>query len=147
MKAFDTVVCQCGKTHKKVDLRVFCEKDAIKKLPDALALLGIKRPFILADQNTMSAAGDRALRILQKASFSYSIYVFDQSPAPDERAVGTACMHLDHECDGIVGVGSGVINDICKILSKTAKIPMITVATAPLWTATQAHPLLWSFTG
>lgn len=131
MKAFDTIQCKCGKTHQKIDLRVFCEKGAIEQLPEALTQLKIKHPFILADKNTMLAAGDRALRILQKASFSYSIYVFDQSPAPDERAVGTACMHLDHKCDGIVGVGSGVINDICKILSKTAKIPMITVATAP----------------
>ena len=40
-------------------------------------------------------------------------------------------MHFDNNCDIIIGVGSGVINDIGKILSNTAKLPYIIVATAP----------------
>jgi glycerol-1-phosphate dehydrogenase [NAD(P)+] len=40
-------------------------------------------------------------------------------------------MHFDHSCDFVIGIGSGVINDIGKILSKTAKTPYMIVATAP----------------
>ncbi|MCQ2463204.1 MAG: iron-containing alcohol dehydrogenase, partial [Clostridia bacterium] len=40
-------------------------------------------------------------------------------------------MHSEKDCDCIIGIGSGVINDICKIVSSTAKIKYISVATAP----------------
>ena len=40
-------------------------------------------------------------------------------------------MHYDPSCDLILGVGSGVINDICKILSNLTGNPYIIVATAP----------------
>lgn len=131
MQSFELCRCACGKTHKPLDLKVFCERGAIERLPEALDLLGIKRPFLLADQNTFSVAGARAVQILQDREISHSLYVFEESPAPDDRAVGTAVMHLDRQCDGIVGIGSGVINDICKVLSVTAGIPMVIVATAP----------------
>ena len=40
-------------------------------------------------------------------------------------------MHFDYSCDAIIGVGSGVINDIGKILSNISGRPYIIVATAP----------------
>ena len=50
---------------------------------------------------------------------------------PDELAVGQAILHFDRSCQLVVGVGSGVINDIGKILSHTAGLPYAIVATAP----------------
>lgn len=50
---------------------------------------------------------------------------------PDEQAVGAAAMHFDVRCDVILGVGSGVINDICKILSNLTRTPYLIAATAP----------------
>ena len=40
-------------------------------------------------------------------------------------------MHYDTSCDIIVALGSGVINDIGKIISKMTGNPYIIVATAP----------------
>ncbi len=40
-------------------------------------------------------------------------------------------MHFDPSCDVVVGVGSGVINDVCKILSHLTGKPYIIVGTAP----------------
>ena len=40
-------------------------------------------------------------------------------------------MHFDPNCDLIIGVGSGVINDISKILSNISGRKYIIVATAP----------------
>ena len=40
-------------------------------------------------------------------------------------------MHYDVSCDMVIGIGSGVINDIGKLISKLTKTPYIIVATAP----------------
>ena len=40
-------------------------------------------------------------------------------------------MHFDKKCDIVIGVGSGVINDISKILSNVTERKYIIVATAP----------------
>jgi glycerol-1-phosphate dehydrogenase [NAD(P)+] len=50
---------------------------------------------------------------------------------PDEKSIGSVVMHYDYSADVIVAVGSGVINDIGKMLSKTTGKPNIIVATAP----------------
>ena len=51
---------------------------------------------------------------------------------PDELAVGQAILHFDRSCQLVVGVGSGVINNIGKILSHTATLPMTFRATKDL---------------
>ncbi len=40
-------------------------------------------------------------------------------------------MAFDPECDGILGVGSGVINDICKVLGQVSSLQTLIVGTAP----------------
>ena len=50
---------------------------------------------------------------------------------PDEKAVGSAVLHFDEKSDCIVTVGSGVLNDIGKILAGMRDLPYITVGTAP----------------
>ncbi|MBQ8408285.1 MAG: sn-glycerol-1-phosphate dehydrogenase [Clostridia bacterium] len=131
MKQFETLICECGETHSAFTSRVIAECGAIKKLPEAIYALGCRKPFLVADQNTFKAAGEEAASLLSGAEMLFSLYVFEKSPAPDERAVGTAIMHFDNTCDCIVGIGSGVINDICKLLASMAKLPYVIVATAP----------------
>ncbi len=82
--------------------------------------------------NTYAAAGESVCRILQEHNIPYSKYVFDNGCLePNEYAVGSAVMHLDSSCDLIIGVGSGVINDIGKILSNVSGRNYIIVGTAP----------------
>lgn len=50
---------------------------------------------------------------------------------PDEASVGLAIMNFKPEYDLVIGVGSGVINDISKIVATVADKPYIIVATAP----------------
>ena len=40
-------------------------------------------------------------------------------------------MHFDVSCDGIVGVGSGVVNDLCKLLALVTERDYAVVGTAP----------------
>ena len=40
-------------------------------------------------------------------------------------------MHMEMDCDAVIGIGSGVINDIGKMLAALARLPYIIVGTAP----------------
>lgn len=125
-------LCDCGKAHVAPVDAVVAERGAIARLPELLARYGAKKPFILADENTFHAAGARVCVALAAADISCGRYVFPaEGLEPDEHAVGAAVMHFDDSCDLILGIGSGVINDIGKILSRTTSRPYIIVGTAP----------------
>lgn len=124
--------CACGKTHRAGPDDVIVGKGVIARLPELAARYGAKKIFLLADENTYAAAGKRVEEILRGAGIAVSRYLFGKEPVkPDERAVGAAVLHFDASCDRIIGVGSGVINDIGKLLAKTAKRPYLIVGTAP----------------
>ncbi len=123
--------CSCGKVHKSVDCRLCMGKGALETTPEVMSGLGGKRPFLLADSNTFAAAGAAVCRVLDRENISRTVYVYKDSPEPDEVSVGAAVMHFDSSCDCIIGIGSGVIHDIGKILSVTTGKPYIIVATAP----------------
>lgn len=125
-------ICGCGKRHKTSVREVVSELGAVEKITDLVKFFNSSKPFILADTNTYKAAGERVSQILHNDRISYSEYVFGDGPVkPDEKSVGSVMMHFDSDCNLIIAVGSGVINDIGKILSKLTKNPYIIVATAP----------------
>lgn len=124
--------CACGKTHNTQVDDVIIEKGAIKRVPEVLARYGAKKAFVLADENTYKAAGEKVCAILEKNGVAYSKFVYQGvSPEPDEFAVGSCMMHYDPSCDIIVAVGSGVMNDIGKIVANVTKSPYVIVGTAP----------------
>ncbi len=128
----DFSACPCGKTHKQVECDVRMGKGALAQLPELIAGFGAKMPFILADRNTFAAAGEAVCAVLRRANILHTVYCYDEARLePDEKAVGRAVMHFDPACDLIIGVGSGVINDIGKILSVISGRSYIIVATAP----------------
>lgn len=123
--------CPCGKPHTIAIDEVVIGSGAVNRLPEFVRKYG-KKPFLVADVNTFAAAGEKVCAILEAAQIPYGSFVFrEKTLEPDEKAVGAAFMHLDLRCDVILGVGSGVINDICKILSNTTGKPYIIVGTAP----------------
>lgn len=132
LKEFWDGKCDCPKTHGFNIAHICIEKGAIEKLPEFIIDFRAKNPFVLADKNTFEAAGKKVCAILENASISYKKYVFSTGDIePDEKAVGSAIMHFDNTCDLVIAVGSGVINDIGKILANTAKLPYFIVGTAP----------------
>lgn len=129
---FSTENCDCGKIHTVSLDAVVMGSGVLERLPEFVLQYGSRRPFILADVNTFAAAGERVCSLLESCGISYSKYVFSGDHLkPDDTAVGSAVLHFDHSCDLIIGVGSGVINDIGKILSKTSGRKYIIVGTAP----------------
>ena len=126
------VKCACGKTHPRFDCTVLSGCGVVSRVPDELKKRGIGKVYLLSDVNTEKAAGCRVKSILDGAGVAYSAYVFpDARLEPDEKAVGAAFMHFDHTCNGIVCVGSGVLNDIGKIVSRVSHLPYMIVGTAP----------------
>ena len=122
----------CGKRHATGVGRVIIEKGAVEKLPELLRQAGAKKPFILSGHDTFAAAGEKVCAVLDGAGIPYSKYVFPVSPVrPTEFTVGSAMLHYDHSCDFLIAVGSGVINDTTKILTRMAGTRYIIVATAP----------------
>ena len=131
MKDYLKNPCPCGKNHTVSVDEVVIGKGAVNRLPEFVKKYG-KKPFLVADVNTYAAAGEKVCAVLTAAGIPFGSFVFkDSALEPDERAVGSVFMHFDTSCDVVVGVGSGVINDVCKILSNLTGRPYIIVATAP----------------
>lgn len=132
LKKFANEYCKCGKEHSFVVSHICIERGALAKLPSFIDEFKSKKPFILADKNSFLAAGKTVCEILENAGVSYKKYVFETGEIePDEKAVGSAIVHFDSTCDLVIAVGSGVINDIGKILANIAKLPYFIVGTAP----------------
>ncbi len=125
--------CACGRTHRCGLKLLRVGKGAVEALPEALIALGVKRPFVVADEHTYRAAGARVEQVLQAAGIAYTLYRLpdEKRIEPDEWAVGSLTMGFDPQCDGVLAVGSGVINDCCKVLAHACGLPSLVVCTAP----------------
>lgn len=123
--------CVCGKEHLFTS-KIITEKGAINKLPLILKEMKLNNAFIITDENTYSAAGEKVINILENADIKTKKYIFSKETLePDEANVGLALMNFNRECDVVIGVGSGVINDISKIVANVSGKKYIIVATAP----------------
>ena len=127
--------CDCGR-HHGVDLKFLriCE-GAIASVPEAVRALGGKKPFIVCDKNTYRAAAEKVSRVLTDAGIEHTLFVIPDGDGdrlePDERSLGAIAMNFDVSCDVIIGVGGGVINDLCKVFSYDCNRPQMIVGTAP----------------
>ena len=127
-----TTHCSCGREHDVAIDEVVVGSGVLQRLPEFVAKYQAKKPFVLADRNTYKAAGETVTNILHSNGIPFSTYIFQNNVLePNEEAVGSAFMHFDNSCDLIIGVGSGVINDIGKILSNVSGCRYIIVGTAP----------------
>lgn len=123
------VLCQeCGKEHKCPIEKVYIENGAITHL--ASFAQSYNNVLIVADENTYSAAGDKteaqlAGKIKGKVIFSGAQFVI-----PNKEAIDAVYKKMDG-VDLIVGIGSGVIQDLCKYVSYFKGVPYVVVATAP----------------
>ena len=122
---------RCAKIHKTSVKETRVKSGAVRELPELIRKYGGARAFVVADVNTYAAGGERVVKILEAAGIPASEYVFaDRKLEPDEKALGALLMHYDRSCDVIVAVGSGVINDLCKILADFTGNTYVVVATA-----------------
>ena len=122
------VECSCGKTHYCDIENVYIESGAISRLNGLCEHK--EKILIVADENTYSAAGERVENVLNGKVIKKVIFSGETVLIPDERAIERVREDLDGS-DLILGIGSGVIQDLCKYVSFFAQIPYMIVATAP----------------
>lgn len=125
--------CNCGRHHATTLKYLKIGRHAIQSVPEAVCALGCAHPMIICDENTDIAAGRAVEAILSNAAIAHSKYCFPTKARlmPAEWELGSMIMHFDPNCDLILGVGGGVINDLCKMLSRATGLPSAIVATAP----------------
>ena len=123
--------CSCGRIHE-FSAKVIVGKGAVGRIPELVQAYSARKVYLLADRNTWNAAGRRVHELLLGNAIACVNYCFDRDILePDEWSVGSAVMHYDASCDLILCVGSGVLNDIAKIVSAVSGKPYIIVGTAP----------------
>ncbi len=126
LMANDGFECACGKRHYGLLKDCIIGENALACLPDMVRKYGGKHPFVLCDTLTYEAAGKRAVALLQGEGIAHTLHIIERThPAPDEKIVGEALMYCGAECDLVIAVGGGVINDTCKILAAAKNVPDI----------------------
>lgn len=122
------VNCTCGKRHTCDIEAVYIGAGATRHLKKLCKKYS--RILLVCDENTFAAAGERVLDVL--GSKVADRVTFDGATVliPDEAAVSATEAKLA-DCDLIIGIGSGVIQDLCKYVSHFNQVPYMVVATAP----------------
>ncbi|MBR5743519.1 MAG: iron-containing alcohol dehydrogenase, partial [Clostridia bacterium] len=123
--------CPCGRTHPPIGAELLAGSGVLEELPEKLRAQGFSRPFLIADRNTAPYA-DEVSSLLSRAGIGFSRFDFPEAElAPDERAAGSLAMRFDPRADLVIAVGSGVLNDLGKLLACLSGRPYFIIATAP----------------
>ena len=121
--------CPCGRDHTCPISAVRIGDGALRDLPELCE--GYTRILLVADTNTYAACGREVDAILGDPVASRHVFAGEGVVIPDETSVAAIEETMAAGTDLVVGVGSGVINDLCKFVGHKHHIPYIIVATAP----------------
>ena len=120
--------CPCGVTHSCEIEKVLIRRGALSELPAMCR--DYKNILLVDDENTRRVAGAKVAALLEGSLESEYTFV-DPLLVPNESAVERLGAALSEKTDLIIGVGSGVINDLCKYVANGKSLPYYIVATAP----------------
>lgn len=110
--------------------RVVIEKDLTGQASNLVGSVGMSGKLaVVCDRNTYAAMGERIWKELSGRGES-QLLDFGDSPHADEETA-TRLIAETSQCDGLVAVGSGTINDLCKYASAEQGKPYAVFATAP----------------
>lgn len=126
-----TFECSCGRTHSTVLEGVTVGAGAMNTLPDYVEKYHFKNLYLACDEITYGIAGEKVMDILKKAGIKAKVHVFTGGRfIPDEKALGELMIDADKDCDLVVAVGTGSINDMCRFFSYQMGVPYAIAATA-----------------
>lgn len=124
--------CECGKHHLCELKYLKIGRGVIAETPNMIAALGKKKPFVVCDNNTYAVAGKKVDELLTAAGVEHVMYIVPgERLAPAEWETGSIIMHFDPTCDMFLAVGSGVLNDLCKVAAHATGRVCAVVGTAP----------------
>lgn len=129
--------CECGHMHRSDMKYLKAGPGVISSVAEGVRAIGGKNPLVVCGPNGYVAAGSRVCELLKESGIPFSLVIVPckegEMIEPSEFATGSVALNLSlhKECDVIVAVGSGVINDTCRLVSNLAKMPYMIVGTAP----------------
>lgn len=124
------VNCECGRSHTCPMEHVIIGSGALNSLNEICA--GYAHILLVSDQNTWRVCGSEAAEMLGAKIFERVRFETGNAPLiPDETAIARINEKVTEEVDLILGIGAGVINDLCKYVSFEHGLPYYIVATAP----------------
>jgi len=131
--------CPCGRVHETSTRQVLMGTRVLAQLPEVLAAQELTGTGLLvADDNTYQAAGELTSRAMRESGRNLETLIVAPAPGQTDVEATDAPVELVQEqaadADYLVAVGSGTINDICKLAATRLAIPYVAVATAPSMT-------------
>lgn len=112
---------------------VVIKPGALNDLAEILKPLNLgKQGMIVADSNTLTAAGDRILKVLGNVGYTLKLSLFNTSKPihADESALEKVLFDLEpSKTSFLIAAGSGSIPDITRMISSRTGIPFISVPT------------------
>ncbi|MBQ9070379.1 MAG: sn-glycerol-1-phosphate dehydrogenase [Clostridia bacterium] len=123
------IVCKCGRTHRCDISTLEIGEGVLDKLTYAVEYY--KSVLLVADGNTYTICGEHVESLLGSKLRAVCLFETTEPLVPDEAAIAEIETHLNCDVDFILGIGSGVINDLCKYVSFNHGIKSGIIATAP----------------
>lgn len=122
--------CPCGKVHTCPIDFIEIGKGAISSVTEIAK--EYNSILLISDPNTYAVAGKRIEELLcEKVEKSLILTPQEKVVIPNEEKIEEIEKSITDKTDFIIGVGSGVINDLCKYTSFKAGLFYAIVATAP----------------
>ena len=134
--------CSCAmKIHKAPIEHIEIGSGILEKIPEILSKY--RKIYMVCDENTYKACGKRVEEILTQSKQLSHKLILPENCVPDYATAGNILFHANDVAaesdifafsplpDFILGVGSGVINDSCRVVSYRLGIPYGICGTAP----------------
>lgn len=121
--------CDCGKEHYAPLKDVCIRAGALNELPRIVKKHGFQSLLLVCDQITYGIAAKKCLSILKNAGVDTRCEILSHTGF-DEATLGELLIHMPEDCDLVVAVGTGAINDMVRYFSFRMHRPFFTVATA-----------------
>lgn len=134
--------CSCSQGYHRAPLeKIVFEEGAINRIPEILK--DYKRIFVLSDATTYEVAGKRVIELLKESNQYFHSYELKKDPLPTPESLGEIMVHIypplanTDMCDFsplpdfILGVGSGVVNDLSRLSAFRLQLPYGICGTAP----------------
>ncbi len=121
------LICSCGRTHR-------CDIEALRigagVLSELPTFISHRHILLVADANTYPLCGDRVRELLGDRIEAVCLFDSHEVLVPNEESIAALRAHMSETTDLVLGIGSGVINDLCKYVAFFAGIRSGIIATA-----------------
>lgn len=126
------IECDCGHIHQCDIRHIDIGQNILTKVAGYITEGHYKHVCIVADINTEKIAGEKIYTILKDNNIKYDKFIFNTNDLiPDEKSIGQILTQVPDNCDLLLGIGSGTINDLCRFCSHKMKKDYFIIATAP----------------